>query len=177
MYDKIDSIENLFSLIKGIKCFRTDDTITFDWRDKEVGYTRKQKLLIKVIERLREDFWTNPNVHQYKNVENGNYISIGSGIGNGIEYRVVFNRSNNMGIELCFGYNYKSIFYKLLAKKKESIEESLDFLHLVWNNRYEKIGCYIGNTFMYEEDLLVKRLARITKQYICVLDKYIRQVM
>jgi hypothetical protein len=176
-YNQIDSIEALFYLLRGIKCFGNNGNISSLPKEKEVEYTRKQKLLIKVVERLREDFWTNPNVHQYKNVENGNYISIGSGISNGIEYRVVINRSNNMGVELCFGHNCKKIFYKLLAENKEAIEESLDFVHFVWNNKHEKIGQYVGNNFMYEENLLVKRLARITRQYICILDRYIRQAI
>ncbi|AGX43921.1 hypothetical protein [Clostridium saccharobutylicum] len=176
-YNQIESIEDLFFFSNEIKCSGNTDNISFHGKDRYVEYTRKQNLLIKVIERLREDFWMNPNVHQYKDVENGNYISMGSGISSGIEYRVVINKSNSMGVEVCFGYDYKNIFYKLLSESKEDIEESLDFVHLVWNSKHEKIGWYLGNTFMYEEDLLIKRLARITKQYICIMDKYIRQAI
>lgn len=65
------------------------------------------------------------------NVENGNYISMVSGIVNGIQYKVVINKSNNMGIELCPGYEYKSMFYKMSSDSKEDILENLDFVYLI----------------------------------------------
>lgn len=176
MLNKVNAIEPLFTLINGIKSFGNKHTVSakaFD-KDESIKYTKKQILLVSVIKFLRSDFLIHPNLHHFKKVINGNYISIGSGINTAIEYRIVYNRSNNMGVELCFGSNQKAIYYKMLSKQ-EMIEESLDYIPLVWNKKNEKIGWYIGNTYGYNEEQIVKRLGRMTKKYICALDKYIRQ--
>ncbi|HEY8890201.1 MAG TPA: hypothetical protein VIM70_08075 [Clostridium sp.] len=163
--------ESHFSYVESIKNYSGNGTVSSEFIEDSISYTRKQQVLLMTIKELRKDFVDYPNVYQYKDVKKG-YFSIGPGFED-IDIRVVYNKKGLYGVEVIFAqFKTKQIFYRLYQKREE-ISEKLDFLITSWDTRFQKIATYVNPLNYKDIENTVKMMARIVKRYIYVFNEYI----
>lgn len=171
---KLDTVGNMFLDKKEINVYN-NSLITHAVEDVEDNYSYKEKLLIDIVQRLREDCREiSPNVYQYKAVSKNNF-----GIGAGYEdigYRVCCDRKGRVSVELCFNAKQKQTFYKLLAIN-DILEDEFNFI-LKFDEHYQKIGTYYPIAWFYtDKELMIKRFCRDVKIYLTGFYKYLKQVI
>ncbi len=132
-----------------------------DFNDIKAKENPKEELLGQVLEELRKEInWYAP-IFKNKSVTS-RVINIGSGKSD-VSFGVGINRHNELFVHLRFNDNVNEMFETLL-KSKDKIDSDFDFL-TEWEVNFRKIV-----TYLYwdkkKQDVIIKRLVRITAKYI-----------
>lgn len=115
MLNRLNNIQEHFTLTNSIKNYNDSKVNSAKDNSLKEIYTCKQKILIKVIKRLRQDCEEQGNVYQYKDVS-GNCFGMGTKYG-GIDFIVKVDRRNRIGIILSFSnIKSKKAYYQLKRK-------------------------------------------------------------
>lgn len=174
MLGKLNNIKTHFELINVMKNFNSIQVNEVKYNSLKEKYTYKQKILIKIIELLRQDCKEQANVYQYKDVSR-NCFGIGSGVG-GLDFRVMIDRKNRIGVALIFSnVKTKSIYYKLKAKREE-IDDEFDYM-LTWNDKFEQISTFISIGWFADKEKMVLIFERIVKKYLYGFDKFLKEIV
>ncbi|MEG0774368.1 DUF4268 domain-containing protein [Clostridium sp.] len=180
-YKQVDALKNLrtiqqhLTLVEGIRSYNGRPVIYTKAEHMNNSYTYKQEFLLDILKELRKDCKFFANIYQYKSVDN-NYFTLGSGYED-INFRIIYNRKKMVGVELIFSHSKsREVFFHLLNKKNE-IEDELDYLVTLWDSSYHKIATYINPNSYRDRESATKLIARITKKYIYVFDKHIKEAI
>ncbi|MFL0250630.1 hypothetical protein ACJDT4_09380 [Clostridium neuense] len=165
---KLNSINNHFKVVRAIKNYNNDETISAKVIEYK-NYDYKQRLLYDILERLREDS-PHINLYTYKKII-GNSFFIGGGMAE-ITYKVTWDRRNRLVCEATFtNKKGKEVYYKLLEKKAD-IDNYMDYM-ITWNDNPLKIFTYINPLSYIDKNRMVKYFSRIVRKYIYGLHKFI----
>ncbi|OAA87781.1 hypothetical protein [Clostridium ljungdahlii] len=173
MLKQLNNIKEHFLLISSIKNYYNVSKVNSVKDDIKV-MSYKQKILIKICKRLRQDCSNQGNVYQYKDVT-GNCFIMGTGYG-GIDYKVMADRRNRIGIVLAFNnIKSKKAYYKLKTKR-EKIDDEFDFM-LDWNDEYNQIATFLALGWFNDKEKIILIFCRIVKRYLYCFDKYLEEVL
>lgn len=173
---QIEMLDSLLKVKEQFKIYRSLRTnINYDTSQivkiESLEYTEKQKILIRIIERLRTDCMEYPNVHQYKNV-NSNCFILGSGYQD-INFKVTIDRAWVLSIELVFCQSSTKKIFEYLYSNKEEINDKFDYI-LEWNTKFYKIYTNINRVSSKITDIDINRFCRIVKRYLNNFDDVLK---
>lgn len=174
MLNRLNNIQEHFTLINSIKNYNDSKVNSEKDNSLKEIYTYKQKILIKVIKRLRQDCEEQGNIYQYKDVS-GNCFGMGTKYG-GIDFVVKVDRRNRIGIILGFSnIKSKKVYYQL-KRNSERLNDEFDFM-LNWNDEYEQISTFLSLGLFPDKEKLILILGRIVKKYIYGFSKYLKEAV
>lgn len=174
MLNRLNNIQEHFTLINSIKNYNNSKVNSAKDNSLKEIYTYKQKILIKVIKRLRQDCEEQGNIYQYKDVS-GNCFGMGTKYG-GIDFIVKVDRRNRIGIILGFSnIKSKKVYYQL-KRNNERLNDEFDFM-INWNDEYEQISTFLSLGWFPDKDKMILIFGRIVKKYIYGFDKYLKEAI
>lgn len=172
--NRLNNIQEHFTLISSIKNYNDSKVNSAKDNSLKEIYTYKQKILIKVIKRLRQDCEEQGNIYQYKDVS-GNCFGMGTKYG-GIDFIVKVDRRSCIGIILGFSnIKSKKVYYQL-KRNSERLNDEFDFM-LNWNDEYEQISTFLSLGWFHNKDKMILIFGRIVKKYIYGFDKYLKEAI
>lgn len=174
MLNRLNDIQEQFTLVNSIKNYNGSKLGSLKYIVLKDTYTYKEKILIKILNRLRQDCEEQGNIYQYKDVS-GNCFGMGTRYG-GIDFKVTVDRRNRIGIILGFSnVKSKKIYYKLKEKKGE-IDDEFCFM-LSWNDEYEQVSTFLSLGWFHDKEKMILIFGRIIKQYLYGFDKYLKEAI
>ncbi|MCB2290841.1 hypothetical protein LGK97_13930 [Clostridium sp. CS001] len=177
-YDQIELLSHLnnigehFISTKGIKNYNNNILINTKDFSLNENFSYKQKILIKVIKRLREDSIEYGNVYQYKDVT-GNFFGLGSGYG-GMDFKINIDKKNCIGIRLLFSNVKSKKVYYYLKQDMEKINNEFDYI-LTWNDEYQQLSTFLPLGCFSDKNKMILIFSRIVKKYLYGFDKYLKK--
>ncbi|WPC42798.1 hypothetical protein [Clostridium sp. JS66] len=167
--NNFNCFDKYFKVVRGIKNYNSNKTISSKNIDSEYHYDYKKLLLADVLKRLRADS-PHINLYKYKKLDR-NSFTIGAGMGE-VTYNIRCDKRNRLICEVSFSNSKGREVYYRLRKRKEDIDDYMDYM-LAWNDSPCKVFTYINPLSYKDRDRMLKYFCRIVRKYIYGLHKFI----
>ncbi|NNU78167.1 hypothetical protein [Clostridium estertheticum] len=174
MLNRLNDIEEHFILKNGIKNYNGIKVCSAKDIPLQEAYSYKQKILIRIVKRLRQDCGDYGNTYKYKNVA-GNYFIIGAGYG-GIDFKITADRKHRIGIVLAFSNVKSKKIYFELKKESKTLNDQFNFM-LTWKDEFEQISTFLSFGWFSDKEKMILIFGRIVKQYLYGFDKYLKEAI
>jgi hypothetical protein len=171
---ELNKIGEHFQVVKGVRCYNSKETLSSEVIDSERVYSRKEQILVQILKRLRVDSESQANVHQFKEIS-GNSFTIGTTYSD-ISYRVSFDRTSKVGIELVFAQVHSKQVFVRMYKRKEEIDDYFDYI-LTWDSKFQKIGTYLPFWSSNDTTKQINMFCRLVKKYLFGFDIFLKEVV